>query len=195
MRAKDLKLLTVLLFGSILLLGCEGPEGPTGSAGPEGPQGPQGPEGPQGLTGNANVTVHIFDGHDFTSNFTADSTDGYFLNFENEDEANQNLWKYYLKHNTEWYVEIPGMGFNANSEYYAGHIWDKQRSTLNFFVGLVDGPGEEYEEIHIVQVEANNTEDHTSGKQATNLIPENLDMSDYEAVIDYYGNNVETVRH
>lgn len=195
MRAKKLIILSSILFGFISLFGCEGSEGPTGPAGPEGPQGEQGPEGPQGPAGNANVTVHIFDGHDFISDAVYSDEDGLLLDFESESEATQNIWKYYLKHGSGWFIEIPGMGYNANSEYYTGHIWDEQNSTLDFFVGLVDGPGEQYEQVHIVQVEANNTEDHTTGKQNGNLIPDNLDMSDYEAVIDYYGDNVTTVRH
>ena len=46
MRANKLILLSSILFGFILLFGCEGSEGP---------QGEQGPEGPQGPAGNANV--------------------------------------------------------------------------------------------------------------------------------------------
>jgi len=55
MRESKLILLSSILFGFILLFGCEGSEGPTGPAGPERPQGEQGPEGPQGPAGNANV--------------------------------------------------------------------------------------------------------------------------------------------
>lgn len=55
MRAKQLKIFTLILIGLALLFGCEGPEGPQGPQGPQGDQGPQGPEGPQGPPGTANV--------------------------------------------------------------------------------------------------------------------------------------------
>lgn len=195
MRVKQLKLLSTLLFGFILLLGCEGPEGPTGPAGPEGPEGLQGPEGPQGPTGNANVTVHIFDGHDFSSDAVADSTEGLFINFENESEGIQNSWNIYLKESSGWYLDVPGWGINHQTEYYTGHIWNENDSRMNFWIQAIEGPGEPYEEIHVVQVEANNTEDHTSAKRAANVIPEDLDMSDYEEVMNFYGDKVKTIRH
>lgn len=195
MRVKKIKLLTTILLSFALFLGCEGPEGPAGPKGPQGEQGAQGPEGPQGPAGNANVTVHIFDGHDFSNDAVADSTEGVSVNFENESVAIQNSWNIYLKDVSGWYLDVPGWGINHQSEYYTGHIWNETDSRMNFWIQVVEGPGEQYEEIHIVQIEANNTEDHTSGKQAANLIPENLDMSDYEAVMDYYGDSVETVRH
>jgi len=195
MRAKKIKLLSSILLGFVLILGCEGPEGPTGPAGPEGPQGDQGPEGPEGPAGNANVTVHIFDGHDFNSDPIYTDTEGLFINFETESEANQNSWNYYLKYQTGWFLDIPGWGFGNATEYYTGHIWQENESRIRFYIEAVDGPGEQYEEVHIVQIEANSTEDHTSAKQKTTVIPENLDMSDYEAVMDYFGEQVEVVRH
>jgi len=79
MRANKLILLSSILFGFILLFGCEESEGPTGPANPEGPQGEQGPEGPQGLAGNANVTVHIFDGHDFSTYPVYTDADVFYL--------------------------------------------------------------------------------------------------------------------
>lgn len=41
-------LITALAVFALLFSACEGPEGPTGPAGPQGEQGPQGPEGPEG---------------------------------------------------------------------------------------------------------------------------------------------------
>lgn len=197
MRANKIKLLSSILLGFILILGCEGPEGPTGPAGPEGPQGDQGPEGPQGPPGNANVTVHIFDGHDFSSESVLE------LNFslDNRDELLNSSWDTYLGvedptiDNELALFRIPGYGAFLDSEYLVAHYWDNKTGEATFVINTVTGPGEAYDEIRIVQINANNTEDHTSAKQKTSVIPENLDTSDYEAVMDYYGEQVEVVRH
>lgn len=53
-------------------MACEGPEGPMGPQGQQGPQGEQGPQGAPGEDGTANATVHIFDGHDFSSSLVTD---------------------------------------------------------------------------------------------------------------------------
>ncbi|MGM0546120.1 MAG: hypothetical protein ACQEST_05300 [Bacteroidota bacterium] len=50
----------------------------------------------------------------------------------------------------------------------------------------VEGPGEEYEGIEIVRIEASNTEDMTKQKPQ-NIVPDSLETSNYEAVAEYYG--------
>src|SRR4030042_2965342 len=53
MSKKILFLITMIVFGGLLLAAC------AGTAGPAGPQGPQGPAGPQGLEGPAGTSLTI----------------------------------------------------------------------------------------------------------------------------------------
>lgn len=195
----------VLLTGIALILvtGCEGPEGPTGpqgQQGPQGEQGPEGPEGPPGEDGNANVTVHIFDGHDFSSSAPLDLCLGDNIS---QQEMIESSWNVYLgRDNAAFgliYWHVPGFANFGASEYDVVYAYDTPVSICPSAQPLIEisresGPGENYEEIRIVQVAANNVVDNRS-KQISSLMPDNLDITDYDAVLEYFGDNVRFVHH
>lgn len=207
MKINNMRGLLVLMISAAFLIAasCEGPEGPTGPEGPQGPQGeqgPQGPEGPQGPTGNANVTVYIFDGHDFSASSFIDVCLGEGIS---EEETRESAFNVYLgvDNGTGFgiiYFHIPGFGDFGTSEYDAITAFDTPGGICGgtpqplVELSVVSGPGETYDEIRIVVVVANNVIDNRS-KQLTPLIPEEtLDISDYNSVIEYYGEeNVEYV--
>lgn len=181
--------------------GPEGPRGPQGPAGEDGAQGPQGPQGPpgedgqdgqDGEDGNANVTLYIFDGHDFVG------TTGVFgvqVPVESETEVLESAWFVYLVDPVadalEYVYHIPGVGYNGITQFRVDHRWDEGSSSAFFVLRWTDGPGGEYRQIHIVQIEDSNVEDCTGGgclrASSEPAIPDDLDTSDYDAVIEYYG--------
>lgn len=178
-----LVLITILAIG-LASVACEGPSGPDG---PQGPQGEQGPEGPQGVQGNANVTLYIFDGHDFSTS-TEIHRD---IEVNNPEES---VWLVYLIESATTVCNnplgcgylLPGTGFLGDS-YYRVFL---QYSLTPFRISInrESGPGEEYSTIHIIRIEATNVEDHTNlSKKVSTLIPGDLDVSDFNAVIEYYG--------
>lgn len=185
----------LILFSSIsliFLISCEGPEGPAGPQGTQGPEGPQGPQGPQGEEGNANVTVYIFDGHDFTEK---DFANYCFGDLVSEKEMAESDWNFYLGLDDDAldtvYFNIPGTGAFYQTEYYSLLTYDADAIICSgpatiAEMGIVNGPGEEYKEIRIVQILANNVVD-TRSKQSENINDQKLDMSNYDSVIDYYG--------
>lgn len=186
-------LLTV--FALMFALGCDGDSGPTGAQGPVGPQGEQGPEGPQGPggeDGNANVTVHIFDGHDFTATSFVDLCFGTGIS---QQEMAESSWDVYLAGDDAVfgliYWHVPGFGSFGSSEYDVATAYDIQEFVCAapqpfVDISLENGPGEIYEEIRIIQTVANNVSDNRS------LV---LDMSDYSTLIEYFGDAVNIVRH
>lgn len=192
-------LLTV--FALMFAVGCEGDTGPTGPQGPvgpsgaqgdQGPAGPEGPQGPAGEDGNANVTVHIFDGQDFTISSFVDLCLGTGIS---QQEMAESSWDAYLADDDPTfgliYFHVPGFASFGNSEYDVATAYDTPETICGSAqplveISLVSGPGEIYEEIRIIQTVANNVSDNRS------LV---LDMSDYSAVIEYFGEAVETVRH
>lgn len=162
---------------------CEGPEGPQGEQGPQGPEGPrgeQGPEGPAGEDGNANVTLYVFDGYDFTGeDFTAR-----FVNLNSQEEMRESAWLYYLVlFPNEIYYAIPGFG-SFGGEYLVGRQWTG--SSSRHVINCVDGGCGEYGEIHIIRIAGTNVVDNRS-KNVDSLIPQDLDISDYNAVLEHYG--------
>lgn len=182
--------------------GDPGPQGPAGEDGSQGPQGPagddgadgqdgqdgqQGPQGPAGEDGNANVTQYTFAGHDFSS------TNEAILDFTGitTEEMNQSAWLVYLIRASGNVYPIPGWGLSGNTEYriYRFHL-ASNNGTARTVVVRHDGPGEEYAEIIVIRIVANNTEDCPGGclrASPESLIPSDLDVWDYHAVLDYYG--------
>lgn len=189
------------VFALMFAVGCEGdtgptgpqgPDGPTGSQGEQGPGGPEGPQGPAGEDGNANVTVHIFDGHDFA---TAPNLDLCFGTGISQQEMTESAWDVYLGiENGAFgliYWHVPGFADFGSSEYDVATAYDTPESLCGSAqplveISLVSGPGEIYQEIRVIQTIANNVSDNHSFV---------LDTSDYSAVIEYFGDAVETVRH
>lgn len=160
---------------------CEGPEGPQGERGPQGEQGPEGSPGEDGEDGNANVTLYVFDGYDFTGeDFTAR-----FVNLNSEEEMRESAWLYYLVlFPNEIYYSIPGFG-SFGGEYLVGRQWTG--SSSRHVINCVDGGCGEYGEIHIVRIAAPNVVDNRSKQAGSLLIPQDLDVTDYFAVLDFYG--------
>lgn len=167
-------------------VGPQGPEGPQGPQGPEGPQGPQGPagddgedgaDGEDGEDGNANVTLYEFAGHDFSVVAEVELRIG----LNNESEMLQSAWHVYLLHGSGYVYHIPGPGHVARTNYQVRHLWDGSTDEAQFeiisTIGLIS---DVYSDIHIIRVEANNS---VAGKQVADY----PDMSDYHAVVEYFG--------
>lgn len=130
--------------------------------------------GTDGADGNANVTRYKFSGHDFSSDsFTTLSVSGV-------DNPELSVWLVYLEFSYMYHV--PGWGVNGTSEY---RVFSDGNSSS---ILLQNGPGELYDNIYMVRIEPSNTEDLS--KQVgnkVNIIPDHLDVSDYEAIAKYYG--------
>jgi hypothetical protein len=176
--------------------GPPGPQGPQGTQGPQGPEGPQGPQGPQGVTGNANVTMYIFAGHDFAVQSLAIRR----LELADESELDGSAWLYYLRYpqpgGTQFpylFYHVPGRGFGGSSEYRANHVWRAVALDAQFEIRRASGTGETYDQIRIVRIAASEVVDMEGmqglGDPAAGRlhIPDDLDLSDYEAVVRHYG--------
>lgn len=212
-----LKPLLVAIALTLATAACDGPVGPQGDSGPQGEQGPQGPGGPQGAPGedgqdgpdgrdgqdgqdgqdgdNANVTLYVFDGHDFNDQtFVQLCTPS-----ANEQEHDQSAWLHYL------IDEIPGVvpnqyysipGFAANDETFFDVLVDFDANACpgdsrHFISQSAFDQRLAFDRIHVIQIEASNVEDCTGGgclRAATAPeLPVDLDISDYDAVVDHYG--------
>lgn len=178
-RVPYLLLIFMLVLG-LGLMGCEGPtgpEGPRGEAGQQGEQGPKGDQGPQGPEGNANVTLYIFDGHDFSSSTIARRE----VSDVTETQMSESDWHVYLVHSSGWIYHMSGYGISDDTMYFTAHRWvDGDPGYIDFWIEAADGPGEEYAEIRIVRTAANNVNDERSKAVG-------LDYSNYEEVVNYYG--------
>lgn len=177
----------LIVFAFVSTTACEGDTGP---AGPEGPQGAEGPQGPSGE--DTNVTLHIFDGHDFSVNFFVDLCMGAGIG---EQETRESSWDAYLGLDSPdfglIFFHVPGAGIGGDSEYLAVTTYDAQAVNCPFpqsvtEIFLFDGPGEAYDEIRIVQVAANEVVDNRSVW---------TDATDYHAVVDGSDDRVTVVRH
>lgn len=195
---KSLLVTAALVFATAACdgpVGPEGPEGPPGQDGAQGPQGPEGPQGPAGEDGNANATLYIFDGHDFGSSVSTSRCVPATLQ-----ETNGSSWQHYLfnevSSGVRWYA-VPGVGptqGGVGSEYRVSYDWTTNAPCANegrHYFRRQSGNGEEFDQIRIIQIEATNSEDCTGGgclRAATAPeLPADLDISDYDAVMAYYG--------
>lgn len=191
---------------------CDGPVGPSGPIGPQGPagedgangqdgadgqdgengadgqQGPAGPQGPAGEDGNANVTLYITVGH----NFAASSSAQRLIN--GVDTGVENTWLVYLVEGG-WKYLIPGFGPSGASEYRAQHDVASGFGTLDVRINRASGPGESFDNIYIFRIETSTVVECPptgicSGVFRTRSeggVPSDLDVSDYDAVVEYYG--------
>lgn len=201
-----LYILSLFLIIGLITIACEGPEGPMGPQGPQGqqgsqgeqgPQGGQGPPGEQGPMGNANVTLYIFDGHNFSENFLAIRR----IELESEKDLNESAWLYYQRYSTLnpnfpfTYYHVPGRGFGGSSEYRANHVWRAIELDAQFEIRRASGSGETYDQILIFRIESSEVIDKTgdagkiagSVKSGQSIIPPDLDVTDYYAVVEYFG--------
>lgn len=138
----------------------------------------------KGADGNANVTRYIFPGHDYSGT--------YFTEHEidvTEAEMEESAWQVYLVRTFSDGIlayHVPGWaGPGGNSQYRVVHETTSLRHEVNIL--LQDGPGEEYDNIYIIRIAASNTEDMSSSVGGSSIIPDHLDVSNYEEVAEYYG--------
>ncbi|MFW6088755.1 MAG: hypothetical protein ACODAB_03310 [Gemmatimonadota bacterium] len=194
MRTNQLRARARLLiaFAFVLTTACEGDRGPTGPQGPQGPEGAEGAQGPTGEDGNANVTVHIFDGHDFSQSFFVDLCMGEGIDAQ---ETAESSWRAYLGLDSPDFglllFHVPGAGIGGDSEYLTVTAYDASavncsspQSLTEIF--LYEGPGEAYDEIRIIQIAADAVIDNRSSSS---------DVTDYHAVLAGFGGGVAVVRH
>ena len=182
---------SIIILSSLLLLfaACEGPtgpEGPQGEEGQEGPIGSEGPTGPAGEDGNANVTLYILDGHDFSDSATLQR---YLDIVDSAEEVARSQWTAYLVTNTGVTYLMPGLGYNGVSEYRSYHQFiSGSNSSLRLNIILEDGPGEEYGAVHLFRVEASEVNDLSSGSMT-------LDLDDYDKLMEYGEKNSMETRY
>lgn len=140
----------------------------------------------KGVDGNANATLYLFPGYDFggSSNFT-----NRCIELNSEQELRECAWIYYLVSGTTnpLYYSVPGFGA-FGGEYLVGRQWGSLcgSSASRHVITCVDGTCGEYDEIHILRIEASNVIDNRS-KRAGVVIPDDLDLSDYREMMGYYG--------
>lgn len=186
---------------------CDGPIGPQGDTGPQGPagedgsQGPagndgadgqQGPQGPAGEDGNANAEMFIYDGHNFTNAGDGFRAEGCIPVSISQQEMLETTWLYYVRHNQLLY-SLPGPGI-GNGSTYITHMQIGNTTCGGdplWRIDRVDGTGDLYHDIRIVRLENSGVQDCTGGgclrAEGSSPIPSDLDVSDYQAVMDYYG--------
>ena len=168
----------LLLFAlTYVFVACskEGPEGPPGPQGPQGNpgiQGATGPQGPIGVAGNANVTQYTYGSQDFTTGFKILQVT------TTQDTMDRSAWLVYLWYAplSRWYF-IPGLGFAGSTNYRLSMGYSGGK--VNIFIDVV-GPGEVYANARVVRIYANST-----GPGGRMALP-NIDLTDYEAVRQYY---------
>ena len=175
----------LLVMCMSILAACEGPQGPQGPAGPAGPTGDEGPQGPQGEDGNANVTRHMFPGHDFSS--TPDTV--LTVSEVDSTEMRESEWNVYLVdevNNSVVYDHIPGVT-ELGDTYSVVHGWIVGDSEMKIGISLEDGTGNAYEQIEVVQTVSSNTNDQTSKTAGSgSIIPDHLDFTNYKEIAEYY---------
>ena len=142
--------------------------------------------GPAGEDGNANVTLYILDGHDFSDSATLQR---YLDIVDSSEEVTQSQWTAYLVSNTGVTYLMPGLGLNGVSEYRSFHQYTTTNNgSLRLDIRLEDGPGEEYEAVHLFRVEASEVNDLSSGSMT-------LDLDDYDKIMEYGKKNSMETRY
>lgn len=136
----------------------------------------------KGADGNANVTRYIT-----REQISALALKFLILNADSETESVENVWLVYLVYEGSglWhYYSLPGYGINNNTLYTRFHYWTDAYNYTYMHISTVDGPGEEYDSIEIIRIEAGSTDDRTKSTGDQSIVPEDLDVSDYDAVAD-----------
>ena len=139
------------------------------------------------------MTHYIFNGHDFTTNNIAIRR----ILLDTEEVMINSAWLVYLKYsqpgNTEFpfiFYHVPGRGFGGGSEYRVNHAWRAISLDVQFDIRRQSGPGENYDSIHIIQIESSETVEGTdlAGKVTGNsILPVDLNVTDYFAVLEFFG--------
>lgn len=181
--------------GSQILSGNGAPNGSLGAAGDYyldqdnyelyGPKTSNGwgtPLNLKGANGNANVTRYIFPGHNYVEEFLSsheiDVT---------EAEMEESAWEVYLVRSVIDGIDayhVPG--FAPEGSQYGVFYTTYGDANNQIMIHRVDGPGDAYDNIYIVRIEASSTEDYTK-RAGDSIIPDHLDVSNYEEVAKYYG--------
>lgn len=83
----------------------------------------------------------------------------------------------------DFYFDLPGFGFDFQTFYQSLFLWDSEPVILPeegmlYVVRAVEGPGEDYDEIHIIRIEQSDEIDRS--KRAGSIVPEDLDVSNYQ---------------
>ena len=142
--------------------------------------------GPAGEDGNANVTLYILDGHDFSDSANLQR---YLDIVESSEEVTQSQWSAYLVTDSGVTYQMPGLGFNGVSEYRSYHQYSTlTNGSFRLNIMLEDGPGEEYEAVHLFRVEASEVDDLSSGSIT-------LDLDDYDNIMEYGKKNSMETRY
>lgn len=178
MKVGIILFVTSSIFASCSKDGDPGPEGPEGPQGIAGEKGDPGEKGDQGETGTANATLYKFDGHDFEASIQTERE----IALENEQEMTESAWLVYVVLGGTTY-HLPGYGYADKSEYRTYNLWSTDVAKV--YVRKTSGLGEAYDAIHIIRIAVGSVVDNTTGKVG-NTLPEDLDVSNYEAVKDYY---------
>lgn len=160
--------------------------------GPKTSKGWGGPLNLKGADGSDNVTRYIYPNSiDFTSTYNK-SFSLNAIGINSEEDLAKHVFLVYLKYE-DWsiegtiYYQLPGYGYNEDTFYATYHYWSDRLGQANLSIIRQDGPGEVYNELEIVRIEAGDY-DYPSYKVAEqHTIPDHLDTSDYEAVAGYYG--------
>ena len=112
------------------------------------------------------------------------------------EEFEESIWIVYL---FRQYVDgketflVPGLGTGGTSMYRV--IYSSFDSGLHsIHVRLEVGTGEIYEGAFVFQIPSSSTIDMTS-KSLPNGLPADLDVSNYNAVLNYFGDNIETIKY
>ena len=160
-----------------------GPKTESGWDSPLNLQGPPGEDGEDGEDGNANVKLFVVNGHDFAATISAQRL------IHGISNGVSSVWIVYLVKDG-WRFPISGYGSDGHSLYRVQIGLDS--GTVDVRIRRVEGPGEEYDNIHIIQIEAETiAAKHSSNSNVAHLqntvIPPDLDISDYYAVLEYYG--------
>ena len=143
----------------------------------------------KGADGNANVTRYLFPAHDFSQENTFFDS----IPFSNREDMRNNAWITYLVYDSGSsnvplrYYHVPGYARGDDTIYSANHYWSDLYTSVFHEINAVEGPGEYYHQIEVIQVESNSTEDQTKQQSKRNIIPEELDLSNYREVAEYYG--------
>ncbi|MGM0547361.1 MAG: hypothetical protein ACQEST_11650 [Bacteroidota bacterium] len=134
----------------------------------------------KGADGNANVTRYLFPGHDFEIDYNVTLriylTEQQFLN---------SAWRIYLGTSLIRY-HVPGYGSGGNTMY---RVFERHYGSgeAQFVISSEDGPGEDYSRIEIIRIESSETVDMRKQKSGDSIIPDHLDISNYDEVAEYYG--------
>lgn len=141
----------------------------------------------KGADGNANVTRYIFPGHDFEE----DGSVALEIDNVTEQQFLNSVWHVYLTYtnatNSTRYF-IPGYGGTATNTWY--RVFEEHSNlidTAKFNILPEDGSGDDIPQIDIIRIESSETVDMIKQKSGDSIIPDHLDISNYDEVAEYYG--------